>query len=59
MTLEQKNLLLATLSQFKADLFKIYYNSTLTSFESEAQFSFICGTIDRNLTSIEKQIKRL
>ena len=48
MTKQEKNNLLSILYQFKAKLYNIFYNPCEQ-----------LNIVDRNLTSIEKQIKRL
>ncbi len=54
---KQKNMLLIAINKFRA---KIYYIATKNNYSWQTQKEIkIIQIIDRNLTSIEKQIKKL
>ena len=56
----QKNTLLALLAQFKSKLWEDYLTIQLANNkEQEEQLKKAVNIIDRNITSIEKQLKRL
>ena len=63
----QKNTLLALLANFKAKLYEFQSDiddktnalGLAGKFSEASAYSYILPTIDRNITSIEKQLKKL